>query len=177
MFFFFVTDKKDPGTTPSYHTVCPGGTRIVPGSILEFMSQIKFLQPIRVIKPIFRHLLPSLPNKSNSRGLFCSTWYPSKDTFLSWWLSTQLANCGLPASSRCTQHPIPAFYRPHGTDVAYWYVLSSITTGYRLHRRGSGSCIFWEKPYRISGRNLMSGSRSGPEKTFSLKTETNRFQL
>ena len=29
--------KKDPGTSPSYRTVCPCGTRIVPGSSHEII--------------------------------------------------------------------------------------------------------------------------------------------
>jgi hypothetical protein len=36
--------KKDPGTAPSYHTVCPGGTRIVPGSDWEYMLRCPALQ-------------------------------------------------------------------------------------------------------------------------------------
>ena len=35
MDFLGFLQKKDPGTSPSYRTVCPCGTRIVPGSCTE----------------------------------------------------------------------------------------------------------------------------------------------
>lgn len=76
-------------------------------------------------KTDFSHLLLSRLNKSNSRGLFCSTWYPSKDTFLSWRLprSWQIAVCLLVQDALITQSPlfivltepmlpIDMFYRP-----------------------------------------------------------------